>query len=494
MTDSLAPELPVSLLLPALGNSFLLMLSTCAGCLVLGGLAALALFQAGWHRSGWIKAILFFPLVWPPFLYSIGWMIALGERGLTLFQRDAFEGGALALLFSLGGAAFIQTLAFWPIVALIGVWGFSRVDRHLLELALLEGGSRVRLAFLLVRLNAIPLLLGTFLIAVLSLEDIGTPEMLQVDTFPVVLYTELNVVRELLPVLPLLAPLAAVALGASLLWVFGRRLAVSLRDSSPLERPAFEGGWKRPLLTLAMIALPILLGPGVGAGSQIAAVIQDRFTLHWSLLAECLWASVWAGLGTVFLMALALSAVSLPRWTGKRAVVFETLAFLLFALPAPFLALALLKVFTGLGSTGGLVLDSFWILCLCGMIRFFWIAWSLIRIGESQVDPEIWESARLEGCGGGLSFLFQLHLPMLSGVWCFALAVTWVLAIGEITFSRVLQPPGFQTLAARTVNFMHWGHDSMVAMGLLLIACLQISPFLLAAVGRGLLRVTDRES
>jgi len=478
------------LLGPSLWVSLAISLLSAAGAMGIGALVAVLAFMGGRSRSWLFWGAVSLPLIWPPFLASVGWMVALGESGLSLFQRDTLDGALLAVLFSPVGVAFIQSLTFWPVTALLCLWNLQRLDQDLLDQMRLEGATSARLFLLAGRFVAPSLGQSFLLVMVLSLNDIGTPEMLQVTAFPVLLYAELNLVRNLFPMAPLLVPFIAVAVAASLVgWSLRRSFRIEqipAQETRPIE-PRISSGWSR-----AAVSALLLLGPGMGVGLQILSAWQDRSTIHWGLLTDCLSATVETGLGAVvaaFLLLLLLSALNPKR---LFCVTFETVCFLLFALPSPFLALAGLKFASWCGGWTAWIMDSFLILSLACCIKHFWLLWAVLRIGEEQAPSEIWDQSLLDGARRGIRRCFLIHLPLLRPYWGLGLLLVWILTVGEVALCRILQPPGVQTLAARTVNFMHYGHDGMVAAGLLFLAALEILPILGLVVSTRLLGKTGR--
>ena len=433
-------------------------------------------FLGGQSRSRLLVCVAFIPLIWPPFLTSIGWMVAMGESGLTLFQRDGFENAGLPLLFSPPGVALIQVLSFWPIPALFGIWNLRHLDSDLVDQLRLEGGRAQRMFFLPVRLIAVPIVQASLLVLVLSFNDVATPEMLQVSTFPVFLYAELNLVRSLFPLLPLVWPFFTTLAVVAVCWIVVQRV---LRvEQTPAQGPSRVESRCSPAWLWTILVLLLAAGPGVGAGTELASAWNDRGTIHWHLLFECLDATIQTGLGAVVLAAAVCAVLITASPGGKARSAIDILFFLLFATPSPLFALVILKTLSSSGGTFDPLLDSFLILSGVCCLKFLWLPWTALRIGEDHARTEIWDQATLAGAGRGWRRCFSIHIPMLAPYWLLGLFLVWVMTVSEVAVCRILQPPGVQTLAARTVNFMHWGHDGMVASGLILLAILEVAPWL----------------
>jgi ABC-type Fe3+ transport system permease subunit len=402
-------------------------------------------------------------------------MVAMGESGLTLFQRDGFENAGLPLLFSPAGVALIQVLSLWPIPALFGVWNLQYLDSDLVDRLRLEGGRAPRMFFLPVRLIAAPVAQASLLVSVLSFNDVATPEMLQVPTFPVFLYAELNLVRDLFPLLPLIWPFFTTLVVVAVCWIVVRR---ALRvEQTPTREPSRVESRCSPVWSWTVLVLLLAAAPGVGAGTELASAWNDRGTIHWNLLLECLDATVHTGLGAVALTAAVCAVLVTTSPGGRSRSAIDVTFFLLFATPSPLFALFILKSLSLSGGTFDPLLDSFLILSGVCCLKFLWLPWTALQIGEDRVRTEIWDHAALSGAGRGWRRCFLIHLPMLAPYWLLGLLLVWVMTVSEVAICRILQPPGVQTLAARTVNFMHWGHDGMVASGLILLAILEVAPW-----------------
>jgi ABC-type Fe3+ transport system permease subunit len=414
-------------------------------------------------------------------------MTLFGESGLTLFQRDSLEGPFLPWLFSPIGAAFIQSLSFWPIPALLGLWGLSRMDSDLVEQIRLEGGSALQLTGFFVRILLQPLGLSAILVGVLSFDDVGTPEMLQVQSFPVVLYTELNLSRNVGALLPASVPAIVISIAIAAIWFRIRYRSKVEWSSGPSSQ--FRDRRIHPLASWTPVLFLLILGPVVSLSSEFLSAFRDFETIHWPLLSECIGATVWTGAGACILVGSFLFVTGALKPNKAIWIGAETFFFLLFAAPSPLLALIFVGLFAKAGDTLNWLLNSFIVLSLACAIRFLWPAWIAFKIGEEQLDPRMAEQAALEGAGRWRVWL-QIRFPLLLPYFFAALLLVWVLTLGEVALCRILQPPGVQTLAARTVNFMHWGHDGMVASGLILLGILEIAPFAIwifaARVGAGL--------
>ena len=461
----------LNLLAVSLGIAFSVAVLSAA----VGTWMALLLYSSGARPTlRWIGALLL-PLFWPPFMTAIGWMVVQGENGITLFQRESFDQWGLSLLFSPLGVIAVHSLSFWSLPTLISWWGFLRLDREVVEPLRLEGVSLTRTSVHLCRLNLSPILTSSLLVAVLSLGEVGVPELLQVNTFPLFLYSELNLVRTLAPILRLSAPLLIFMVVGMIAWsVLRKRIRIESESFETLTHP---NRWISPSWATAFLLVLLVLGPGIVLLTETLQTIEGVSTIHLALLTECLTASILTGLGAVFLSAIGLYLGLLFSRTPLAETVVDGAAFFFFVLPSPILALTLLAVTARIGSWTLPLLDSFWILSLACALHFYWVAWMLLRSGKERISQTLRDRMEMEGLKSRQR-VWHVFLPLLRIQSLTGLYFIWVLSVGEVTLTRILQPPGIQTLAARTVNFMHWGHDGMVAAGLLMVGGLEFLPLM----------------
>ncbi|MCB9770663.1 MAG: iron ABC transporter permease [Candidatus Omnitrophica bacterium] len=468
-------SVPIWRVFALLGSTLGIAVGSALLAMAIGVSMGLLLYLSGRKATSlWIGALVL-PLIWPPFQTAIGWMVLQGESGITLFQKDSFDSWILSILFSPLGVILVHSVSFWPIPALLSWWGFLKLDREMVDQLRVEGVSIIQSSLFLCRLNLVPISVSMLLVVIFSLGDIGAAELLQVNTFPVLLYTELNLIRTLGPVIRMSAPLLVFMAVGIAIWT-------SLRDRIRIETETFEplaaqDRWISPAYSRWLLSLLVLVGPGTVLATESVQIVRDLSTIHLPLLTECLSASIWTGIGAVLLGALFLQCGLLASGNRSVAWTIDCVSFLLFAIPAPVLALALLKMFSSMGRTALPLLDSFWILSLACAIRFYWVAWSLVQSGRDRIPQSLEDRMKTEGLS---AWQRTRHIfnPLLRPQIMAGLTLVWALSLGEVTLTRILQPPGVQTLAARTVNFMHWGHDGMVAAGLVTVALLEFLPLL----------------
>jgi ABC-type Fe3+ transport system permease subunit len=99
-----------------------------------------------------------------------------------------------------------------------------------------------------------------------------------------------------------------------------------------------------------------------------------------------------------------------------------------------------------------------------------------------SIPRNILDAAALDGAGPWTQF-WRIALPMrrraLVGAWVAAFA----LAVGELAASKVVLPPGIQTISAELFGLLHYGADDQVAaICLTLAAAIAIPSVLLAYI------------
>jgi len=118
------------------------------------------------------------------------------------------------------------------------------------------------------------------------------------------------------------------------------------------------------------------------------------------------------------------------------------------------------------------------------VIRFFPFALALLWPVVRLMPREFLESARLEGARPGQEF--RLVIFPLSGAACLlaALAVT-VLSLGEISASKPVETPGWDTLVHVMLDRMHYGAgNDLAALCLLLLIVVLLGGIAVASTAR----------
>jgi iron(III) transport system permease protein len=203
-------------------------------------------------------------------------------------------------------------------------------------------------------------------------------------------------------------------------------------------------------LLVLLLAVPLAsLAVGAGTPSQFFHAIG-------SARSELL-VSIKVSLTTALLALLLGIGVALGMMRGRAAWLWWALVCLLFAMPAPLVAVGILRV----ASYGGTWMESFLPVWAC-LARFLPVAAFLCYAAFQRMDQSLLEAAsvfqrtRLHGALG-------IALPLVWRGLFLAAAACLALALGELGASLLVALPGESPLVVRLYNLLHYGASQEVA-------------------------------
>jgi iron(III) transport system permease protein len=461
---------------PVLMNS--LLVSGLATLLATGGGLLVAL-AASSSPSRWRRVIVLgtiAALVMPPFLVANCW--------IDLFREDAawrtwwptnwpYPLSAFRFrLYSLGGAAWLLSLLTWPLSALFVLGAWSRLENTQLEIdPAARGWSLARNVLWPVARPVLgPAAVLTF---VLALNNFAVPVILQVKVFPEELWlaftTRLDEAGAWMASLPMIiAPL--------LLLIVCRRTGIPWPGKDqPATGEAFwrqlRGGcgWTARTLT----ALLLLLSLGLPL-QQLAATKRT-----WTELPNLFRAApdtIWNSFLFAALTATLCVLLGLVSWRLRVGPIL----WLPFLVPGVLLGRAMMAGFEGtlLYGTMGIVIAAY-------TLRYLAPAWSLVSAARRGVDPDLTDAAKLQGARGWMLFR-HVHGPQMAGQLAAAWYATYLLCLWDVETLALIYPPGGETLALRSFNLLHYGHNAQVNALCVVLLGLAVAPGAAWSLGRWL--------
>jgi iron(III) transport system permease protein len=499
----------VSTVLPRyLTNSLVLV----AGVGALAGLIGIATawlvtmcqFPGRWLLS-WM---LLLPLAMPAYLlaYAYGDMLEFAGPVQTTL-RSWFGWGRDDYWFpqirSLGGAVIVMASVLYPYVYLTARAAF--LDQSVCSL---EAGRTLGLGpWACFRRISLPLarpaiVVGVALVAMETLADYGTVDHFAVDTFTTGIYRTWTGLFD-----PVAASrLAGILLMAVALLLGAERLARGRASCAhSTNRYRYLPRWKRsPLwagVALLVCGLPLLIGfiiPTAFLLSKAIAfgTVSGRVGL-WEMTANSLLvAGVAGGIALVVAILIAYAQRLHPNHLTRGAARVGALGY---AVPGSVIAIAVVVPLgwldntvadTVLGWTGwdpGLILSG----TIAGLLyayvaRFLAAALGTVEAGLGRIRPELDKAARTLGCGNG-GVLTRVHLPLMMGSCLTAVLLVFVDVMKELPATMIVRPFGFETLAVSVHQMASDERINEAALPALLIVAAGLLPVLLLTrmVARG---------
>ncbi|GEN56281.1 iron(III) ABC transporter permease [Halolactibacillus alkaliphilus] len=397
-----------------------------------------------------LKVLLSLPLVVPPYVGAVTYIIFLGPSGRLKNIWDAV--GFLPAFpfnpYSFWGVVFVLTMFTYPYVYLITGSTLNRMNRNYEEVARSQGLStwgvffRVNLPFLRPAIGA-----SAILVALYALSDFGAVAMLRYVTFTAAIYFQrAGFDTESASILSLV--LVILTLLILYLESMSRRRTRFSQTPSGFKQPQrlALGKWRLLVTTYAYsifilsVVVPVsvlvywtIIGLGRGA-------IDTRFIgFAWNSLQLSTWVAL-------FSMMLALPLVYLKgRYPSRVTRLINRLAYGGYALPGVIVALGFVFVFN---NHIPLLYNTVFMLSLAFIVRFLPQAMQAADASLALVSPKIDEAARSLG-HPPWKVMYKVTLPAILPGLLSGGALVFVSAIKELPATLMLRPPGFDTLAVR---------------------------------------------
>lgn len=407
------------------------------------------------HRTdlpgrSYLKILLSLPLVIPPYVGAVTYIIFLGPNGWLkrVWDMVSFLPTFPFSPYSFWGVVFVLTMFTYPYVYLITGSTLNRMNRNYEEVARSQGLStwgvffRVNVPFLRPAIGA-----SAILVALYVLSDFGAVAMLRYVTFTAAIYFQrAGFDTESASILSLV--LVVLTLLILYLESMSRRHTRFNQTPNGLKQPQrlALGKWKLLVTTYAYsiftlsVVVPIsvlvywtVIGLGRGA-------IDTRFIgFTWNSLQLATWVAL-------FCMVLALPLVYLKgRYPSRITRLVNRLAYGGYALPGVIVALGFVFVFN---NHLPMLYNTVFVLSLAFVVRFLPQAMQAADASLALVSPKIDEAARSLG-HPPWKVMYKVILPAISPGLLSGGALVFVSAIKELPATLMLRPPGFDTLAVR---------------------------------------------
>ena len=477
------------------GNTAALAALACLVAVPAGTAVALAAERVPFRGRGVVRALVLVGLFVPLPVYAVAWQVVLGA---WLPPLRLAPGQVAWRPWSVGlvPAAWVHGMAGLPWVAWVVGAGLRAADRGLEEDALLTGGPRAVFRWVLLPRAAVAAVVAAGWVAAQTATEIPVTDAMMVRTFAEEAYTRFvsggvglaGAVAVTVPVW-LAAILAASWAARSIARRFGNTPAeagepVSLRLDRGARWGTAVGVWAvaglfagLPLAALAWKAG----GGGTREGWAAAALAGQLAKVARSdggVLLGSVAVAVVAGVIAAGLAWVACWAASGRRSGGRVLLV---LCVALWLTPGPVVGFGLMDairhlldaedwVFARLGAAPefpplrSLLYDQpsavpgGW----AAVVRFFPVAVAVIWPAVRAVPRDLLDAAKLDGVG--VTGEWRLVVAPLTGTAAVRAAVAVAaLALGEVSASKIVNPPGHAAYVLQLFDQMHYGSESTVA-------------------------------
>lgn len=477
-------------------NSVELAAGAAAIALPAGIVWGLALGKAVFPGRRLLAAVTVAALFVPLQVYAAAWQTLLGFDGWT-----TGGGPGDPWLDGLAGAIWVHGWAAAPWVAVLITWSLEAVERRLEEEALLDATAARVLLRVSLRRAAGGVLAAAVTVFALCAAEIGVTDLFRVRTFAEEVYTQAalgSLSGGAMPADDAAALREARDLTAGTLahWLLGG--AVLLLAAPLVPRPAeadSEAGWRltprsSPKLNAALAAAAALLtavavvAPALGlawkAGLSTARTAEGA-TAAWSLAKclrmtgraplehgrELLWSLGVAALAAAAVMIVSVVVASWGRRSRGARLTAGAVAAAALAVPGPLVGVgAILLLAHGVDSPWHWLTPMYdrtvAAPALVQAIRALPLAGLVVWTQLASVPQGLLDAAASEGAGPWSRWV-RIALPLRAPGLAAACAVALVLAVGEVSATLLVYPPGVTPLSVRISQLLHYGVDDRVA-------------------------------
>lgn len=450
----------VPLLLPGSRPLGLLLRSVAFAAAVAGG----ASLGGVWIASGVLGArrgVALLALTLPPLLivplsiHGLNWATSILQLNEWLMRHR--------LPFQINGwmAAWLaEVLAFLPLAIGIAWTALALLDRRLLEAAMIFRSPRAVAWRITAPMAGTVLASGAGLIFLLSLSDYTVPSLFAVQVYALEIFCAYSASSH---------PAGAVLTALPVLLVIGCAMGLMLRAgcrARPLRHASPAGPWPcratawhaggAVTLLVLLLAVPLVaLAAGAGGFARFCqAVDSARSEIEVSLRVAVI---------TALAVVLLGMGVARGLLRGRGRLWWWVLVCLLFALPAPLVAIGSIQI----ANRAGPWLEPWLPVWVC-LARFLPVGAFICYAVVQRLDRGLLEAAwvfqrsRLHG-------VLWVALPLAWRGLVMAAVASFALALGELGASLLVVQPGESTLVIRLYNLLHYGaSEEVAALGLAL--------------------------
>jgi len=447
---------------------------------LLGFPLGILLARADFSGKRFWRAVFLAPLVVPPYILALAWILASGKTGfLTSLTGIEFPAN---WTYSLGGAIVVLGTSYFPLSMLATEAAARRVGGRQEEAALLYRNAGGVLRHITLPLVAPTVLATALIIFVLATVEFGVPGLLRVRVFTTEVFTAFAAFYDFSQATALTIPLLLVTLFA------GTTAFLLVGEYDLTARRHFAGGlafslgrtrWivfsVLALVFLVAVVLPLVsLWYETEGFSQILTAVGGSATALMNSL-------VLSGLGATLVVSLAIwLAYGRARSTGLHRHFYDLSLVVIFAVPSTVVGIGLIGLWNRPDWRGAVYTSPF-IIVIAYLARFVPLATLLLVTSFRQVPTSQEEAAEIAGAGWLRTF-FRIVLPQIRQSLIAVWIIVFIFCFGELGATLLVAPPGESTLPVRIYTLIANSTPSEVAALALLQAILVLLPLIVLSL------------
>jgi iron(III) transport system permease protein len=415
----------------------------------------------------------------PLYLQAAAWQAGFGLQGalLPVVATEPWVSGWL-------GTIWIHAAASLGWVVLIFIVGVRAAERPLEELALLDAPAARVFWNVTAPRAAGAILVAAIWTAISAAGEMTVTNLFQVRTFAEELYTQLALGESLTEVVltGAWAWFFAIGSAAAGFYAIDRFLAKAMHaQEEPLLFCLGRWRWLTALGTYALVAILVaipLASLVAKAGLTVTAAPGGERVRTWSIAKamslvvsspmrfgrELSWSLGLASLSATLAFALAVPLAWWARMSHAARLVVLAVAALGLALPGPVVGLAIIELMNDprLPVLNWLYDHTIVPPLLALVVRGLPVALLVLWFAVFSLPWQLFELAQLDGVSQWAQLrriVLPLRWPAMTAGWLAAFA----LAMGDLSTSILVLPPGVETIALRLFERLHYGAEDQVA-------------------------------
>ncbi|MFC1588392.1 ABC transporter permease [Planctomycetota bacterium] len=441
-----------------LKNTFLIAVMAAIVSALIGIPLAVLLSRSDLPLRGFLSTMAFLPIVLPPYMIAMSWVIAFGDGGLLGWMMP--EGMEIYNIYGVGA---VLALSYFPFVFLLTQAGLAHIDPGQEEAALLHMNHWRVLKNITLSSSTPMILAGALIVFILALGNYDVPALMAVNVFSIEIFSQFSAFYNDGKATALAAPLVGISIIAILLirrFLFMKRFDGRVaRKQKPL---LVFGRWKwlifsGMVLFLAGVVL-FPLGMMIYQSTSLEFYRGAILTAGQEIL-NSLMIAAFAGL-LLSVLAFLIGYFSLY---GRRFVRWSLdLSYLLpLAIPATILGIAYIKMLNRPGLSQ-ILYSSIAIIVLIHIARSLPIVSLVMRSYLKKIPVSHEEVAWTCGVSWWRSLLFIVCPQAMRGMLN-AFILGCILSLGELSATILVYPPGKTTIPIRMFTIWHYGQEEIVA-------------------------------
>lgn len=446
-----------------LRNSIVVAIGAGVMAAVFGGIMGIA--SVYWPRRlrPSLFAIATLPLLVPPYVFATAWVDLLGTNGTTARVMNTAAGQRWATPdpYNIVGVVFVLGLVYAPIAMWCTVFGLRSTDGRMAHpLRLLTGEWTIIYSIMMPKLLRY-IAVGAVLVSLMAVLEMSVPALLQVNVYPVEIYTEFNLSYDAAAAAARAIPLAV--LGGLAIGVF-RHLTRSLpsagTDIQPTWRPAVVSkamGASSLICTLPIVAITTLVPLALLAYRSLPLKTYREALIT---AGEEFGLSVVVGLSTS-LLVIALTIAAYHILSRRMYVACTAMALFTFLLSGPITGIGLIFLWNRPGIAGALYDGPLIIIIACAARCLGPVMVAVMAVFDAM--PAAYRDA---ADLFGVSLWRRMVHVSVPAVWPGLLVVlifAFAWSFGELAATVLVCPPGYTMLSVRLHTLLHYGPTHLTA-------------------------------